>query len=162
MGDVVDSGGRWALRSEGSTPKVQATCREDVLTVARYWPVASGLRGMMRTALSPARSARSSPDVFAALSTQTSMLPLGPVRVALALVAASGSMAISGRPTVWPAHPHELRGSGCSATKRSSGTVEPSPGKRMGVTVARGDSAEMMSRLAADLIEGFDVSSARA
>ena len=40
------------------------------------------------------------PLVFAAESTQTSIGPLGPVRVALTLAAASGIMAMIGRPAL--------------------------------------------------------------
>ena len=72
------------------------------------------------------------PDVLVLVRTQVGTGPLGPVRVATAPLSADGIKAISGRPTVRPPHPQNVRGSGDSAMKRVRLVVEPSPGNTTG------------------------------
>jgi hypothetical protein len=81
-----------------STVKLQLTWRAEVLASTRIVPCGSTERGMMIIALSPCRICCATPLVFCAVSTQASIGPFGPTNVALALFAASGIMAMIGRP----------------------------------------------------------------
>src|SRR3954470_3735473 len=85
----------------------------------------------MTPALSPCRICCATPVVFAADSTQTSMGPEGPTSVADAPLAASGIIAMIGRPTA-PVQLQNVSGLGVSATNRVRFVVVPSPGNRIG------------------------------
>src|SRR4029078_10937563 len=91
----------------------------------------------MTTALSPCRSCWATPLVFAAESTHVSIGPPGPTRVADAPLAASGIIAMIGRPAA-PVQLQKFNGVGDSAMKRLRFVVVPSPGKRIGKE-GRGD-----------------------
>src|SRR6185295_20134816 len=85
----------------------------------------------MTTALSPCRICWATPLVFAAESTQTSIGPLGPTSVAEALLAASGIMAMIGRPA-GAVQLQKVNGLGDSTMNRSRLVVVPLPGNRIG------------------------------
>ncbi len=96
-------------------------------------PVANGADGTTTTALSPPRIELAVPLVFDLCRTHVLSGPLGPVSVADAVVTVEGIIAINGRPTVWPPHPQNVRGSGDSAMNRVIEVVAPLPGNTTGV-----------------------------